>query len=400
MSPPPPAPTVDVAAIDLPALRADLDALRDRLRAGAGDADRRHLDRMFRLNRLCFALGYGTAWLGVNPVSAALIGLGLYSRWTVLAHPILHRGYDRIEGMPRHRTSKGFARGGRRWLDWPEWMHPETWCHEHNTLHHYRLGEEADPDQPERNLAFLRDSRLPMAVRWLLVAVFAMFWKVYYYPSNSEACAHAHARRRDATPPAPPTWPMDRRLWLPWHAIGRRTWLRSWLPYAVFRFGLVPLPFLALGTGAWLAVLINSALGEVVSNVHGFITIVPNHAGDDVHRFDEGITDRGEFYLRQIVGSVNFTTGGDAIDFAHGWLNYQIEHHLWPDMTLLQYRRAQPEVRAICAKHGVPYVQQSVWRRLRRLVAVMVGAATMPHWPTRAATRSATPPAAGASCRS
>jgi fatty acid desaturase len=64
----------------------------------------------------------------------------------------------------------------------------------------------------------------------------------------------------------------------------------------------------------------------------------------------------------------------------HGWLNYQIEHHLWPDMTLLQYRRAQPEVRAICERHGVPYVQESVWRRCAKAVAVIIGDTSMPVW--------------------
>ncbi len=31
-----------------------------------------------------------------------------------------------------------------------------------------------------------------------------------------------------------------------------------------------------------------------------------------------------EFYLRAVIGSANFRTGGDFNDFVHGWLNYQI----------------------------------------------------------------------------
>ena len=78
-----------------------------------------------------------------------------------------------------------------------------------------------------------------------------------------------------------------------------------------------------------------------------------------------------------ILGSTNYRCGGDLNDAMHGWLNYQIEHHLWPDMTMLQYRRAQPKVREICERHGVPYVQESVWRRCRKTVAIMVGDASM-----------------------
>jgi fatty acid desaturase len=378
---PPPAAEVRPESIDLVGLEAALNALRDRLRAEAGPEDAAHLRKILWWNRLCLLLGYGTAWIAVNPLSPILISVGLFTRWAVLAHHIMHKGYDRIPGLPPHLTSKRFGRGWRRWIDWPDWMHPETWRHEHNILHHYRLGELADPDQPERNLELLRRSPWPMPVRRASVLLGAMLWKIYYYPSSSETALHAHERRRDPEPPPPMTSPMDRRLWLPWHPVGRRTWLRSWLPYAAFRYGLVPLPFLALGTGAWLAVLINSAIAELLTNLHAFVTIVPNHAGDDLYRFDTPMADRGEFYLRQIVGSTDYRTGGDLNDFLHGWLNYQIEHHLWPDMTMLQYRKAQPEVKAICARFGVPYAQSSVVDRTRKLVDVMVGAATMPHWP-------------------
>ena len=35
---------------------------------------------------------------------------------------------------------------------------------------------------------------------------------------------------------------------------------------------------------------------------------------------------------------VNFNTGSDANDFMHGWLNYQIEHHMFPDLSMLSYQ--------------------------------------------------------------
>ncbi len=71
--------------------------------------------------------------------------MGNVNRWTNIAHPVLHRGYDKIPGIPARYTSKGFAQGFRRWLDWADWMDPAAWNHEHNRLHHYNLGEAADP---------------------------------------------------------------------------------------------------------------------------------------------------------------------------------------------------------------------------------------------------------------
>ena len=60
----------------------------------------------------------------------------------------------------------------------------------------------------------------------------------------------------------------------------------------------------------------------------------------------------GLAHFKQVIGSANFRTGGDVNDFLHGWLNYQIEHHVWPSLSALSYQRGQPELKAICEKYG------------------------------------------------
>lgn len=371
-------------SIDLSALERDLNALRDRLRAEVGPADREHLEKMMGWIRRCQIAGYGTAWIAPNPISPLLMSAALFARWAMVAHHVLHRGYDKVPDMPKRWTSKGFAKGWRRWLDWPDWMQPEAWRHEHNTLHHYRLGEVADPDQPEQNLEFLRTSRAPMWLRYAVVALGACTWKVLYYPMNTNLEQHTLKQKRARKETIETFSHFDKEAWLPHLEPGRHVWLGSWLPYVAYRFGLIPLPFALLGPWAYASVLVNTALAELFTNIHAFIVIVSNHAGDDLYRFEGPIADRAEFYLRQIAGSTNYANGNDLIDFLHGWLNYQIEHHLWPDMSMLQYRKAQPEVQAICEKHGVPYVQGSVWKRLEKLVDVLVGKASMPWWPSHA----------------
>jgi hypothetical protein len=47
-------------------------------------------------------------------------------------------------------------------------------------------------------------------------------------------------------------------------------------------------------------------------------------------------------------------------------------------MSMLQYRKAHPRVRGICEKYGIPYVQEPVWERVKKTVAVMTGRAAMP----------------------
>ncbi len=119
-------------------------------------------------------------------------------------------------------------------------------------------------------------------------------------------------------------------------------------------------------------------MAEAMSNLHTFLVVGPNHSGDDLYRFDAPPKDRAERYLHQILGSVNYATGTEALDYLQLFLNYQIEHHLWPDVPMLKYRQIQPKVRAVCEKHGIPYVQESVWKRAAKLKDVFVGNTKMP----------------------
>jgi len=373
--------------IDMAAFAADVDALRRELVADLGPADLAHLHRMQGWGRVCTVLGYASAWIAPNPLSALLIGLGNSARWTMVTHHVMHHGYDRVPGVPPGLRSDRYARGWRRFLDWPDWIHPAAWAHEHNRLHHFQLGELDDPDLVEHNSWLLRLRAVPRPLKWLLIGLLMASWKLLYYAPNTFWAWRQHlrsqrARSADERPPAGvgKAWRLlypGERLLLPLTPRAVHFWLRCVLPYAVWRFGLLPALFLPLGTAAWLAVLINSLLAEVVANVHAFVIIVPNHAGDDVYRFDQHFRSRAEFYLRQVVGSVNYRGGSDLADFLQGYLNYQIEHHVWPDLPMLKYRQAAPRLKAICARHGVPYIEDSVVRRFGRLWSIMTGSADM-----------------------
>jgi fatty acid desaturase len=373
-------PPFDPARVDVEALVADLREIRRTLDEGVGAPDLAHLRRIERWGRTSSALGYATAWMAPNPISAALISQGILTRWLV-AHHVSHRGYDRLSGVPARHTSRVFARGRRRLLDWMDWILPEAWHEEHDVMHHYHLGEQADPDLLEQNAAWMEERRVPAPLRAALIGGLALTWKwLYYAPSTLDVLQRARARRARAPEPPPA------ELLSPFNARGRELWRRCLLPHALWRFVALPAVFLPLGPGAAANVLINSIAAELLTNLHAFLIIGPNHTADDLYRFDTPARSKGEFYLRQIVGSANYTTGSapgrstlrnDVVDYLQMWLNYQIEHHLWPDLTMLQYRRAQPLVAAACARHGVPYVQESVFRRAGRMLRVLLGRTRM-----------------------
>lgn len=280
-------------------------------------------------------------------------------------------------------------------------MQPEAWNLEHNRLHHYRLNELEDPDLVQRNTGFLReDEGLSMVAKYATVAAFFPIWKWYYYAPNTykELKAAEYLKANGGTYPdgfdkqealslrgllAPKTDSERavRQIFSPVEFMSKVL-----APFFLGRFVLLPMPLLAVpGIGPTLYghAVVNLIAADLLSNIHAFCTIVTNHAGEDMYTFNDAVRPKSSsFYVRQIIGSANYATGTDLIDFSHGWLNYQIEHHVWPDLSMKQYQTAAPRLKEICHRYGVPYVQESVFERLRKTVDIMVGKTTMRVFPT------------------
>jgi fatty acid desaturase len=344
----------------------EIDAIGEDIRLSTGQADFDQLSRFARWGRLATASGYATSWIMPNPISALLIGLGNYARWSLVFHQVSHKAFDRVPGIPERYTSKRFASGRHRFRDWFDWIVPANWAVEHNLLHHYHLGTDNDPDIVWRNSQFIRELKAPKAVRYALAIGIACIWKPFYYAPNTVMEARFHRRLSASNR-------IGWRVWAPITAEGRELWLRSLLPYALFKFAVVPALFFPLGPAAVFAVFANSVLGELVANLYSFAMIGPNHTGEDIHLFSDSAKGRGDFYLRQILGTVNFRRGGDFTDFVYGGMNYQIEHHLWPEATLLQCRRVRPRLEALCRSYGVPYRAGPWFPRLVKTIRMMAG---------------------------
>ncbi|MFN7899212.1 MAG: fatty acid desaturase family protein [Synechococcaceae cyanobacterium] len=370
-----------VEQLDYEALALDLDALFAEAKRELGDADLLHMKKMICWGRICTILGYGTAWILPNPVSMLLIAQGATARWAIVAHHVLHGGLEKLPNTPKHLTRRGFAVGIRRPLDWMDWMLPEAWRYEHSVFHHYHTNEPIDPDLVEQNVQALHSPKIPLSWRYIALVFFAFTWKLSYYAPNTfrvlQRANQAKSQGKSGLTTYKPNEASYAAVFDFRHLEGRNFWRICLLPYVLYRFLLIPMLFLPLGSWASFCVVLNSLGAELFHNLYTFFLIVPNHAGDDVHRFQTGITDRTEFYVRQILGTVNYSTGGDIRDFLHGFLNYQIEHHLWPELPPLAYQRLQPKVKSICLKHGVPYIQEPVWKRGLKLIDIIVGKSRM-----------------------
>ncbi|KAL1498873.1 hypothetical protein AB1Y20_013397 [Prymnesium parvum] len=407
------------ATLDYPAFRKEVHELGLRLAEAQSLDDVRHLKKMILWSNAFGVLGLATMWSS-SPLLRLLsiVGLSTWTctRWTMIGHHISHGGYNRQDdpkkgGSGRFCTYR-FAVGSvyRRARDWFDWMLPEAWNVEHNNLHHYRLSESGDPDLVERNLDLMRTIPLPRWLKYVGVGALAAMWKWYYYAPNTYKQLKISEMRKDgktvseAEAHEPFTLPVA--LFDPVEAkkygTGPVDFMKKVMgPFLLARFFLLPAPLLLFGARFYWAAVTNLALADVLSNIHSFIIIATNHCGDDMYKFDNSCAPRtGSFYMRAITSSANFRTSNgvradgtarklhgfraDVNDFFHGWLNYQIEHHCFPQLSMLSYQKAAPQLRAICENHGVPYVQQNVFRRLKKTADVMVGASSMrpfdPAW--------------------
>ena len=360
--------------IDLKAFGADIDQLRKELRNNIGAKDLAHFKNIERIVWLLAAIGLLTAGFGLNLVSITALAAASFARWAIISHHISHKAYEKIPGAPKRYNSKFYARGWRRVVHWMDWMTPNAWHYEHDILHHYSLGEQADPDVPQNKVEWIRDSAMPMFLRYLFVLGAAMLWKPFYYAINT---LNALLNKQEKTQ-------IELGSWALWSPLNKRFWVvmwQCWLPYISFRFVFLPSLFLLHSPGAATSALLNLLVAELVINVWTYVVITPNHAGSDLYVFDQHPPDRASFYLHQIVGSADYNCGGHVRDFMQGYLNYQIEHHLFPDLTLLQYQLAHSRVREICAKHAVPVVEESIAKRLVKLVNILTCKEHQPLWP-------------------
>ncbi len=374
---------LDLSHIDYLSFARDLENLKSEIDNNIDEKDYKHLRKIELWGKICTLVGYLTAWICINPFSAFLISQGNVTRWAMITHHVTHKGYDKVPGIKNKYKSKYYAKGWRRFFDWAEWMHPEGWSLEHNILHHYHTGEMADPDFAQKNVQMIRNAQMPKFLKYLIIFFFMTNWKLTYYAPNTFWFLLQQKKKKGKLKDNYLDFTAKKKVYpgatifMPFSSDGLKFWINCVLPYFSYRFVFIPILFLPFGTSIWFTVLFNSLLAEIFTNIHSFIIIVPNHTGDDVPFFKGNISDKEEFYVRQVIGSVNYTGGNDLSDFLQGWLNYQIEHHLWPDIPMLKYQEYQVRVEEICKNHGVPYIRENIFQRFIKLLDILVGNSSM-----------------------
>jgi fatty acid desaturase len=97
------------------------------------------------------------------------------------------------------------------------------------------------------------------------------------------------------------------------------------------------------------------AVQQAVFSVYLGCSFAPNHKGMPIIESGSGLS----FARRQVVTSRNIA-GGWFTNLLLGGLNYQIEHHLFPNMPRPNLARAQGIVRAFCLDNNLGYREDSL----------------------------------------
>lgn len=370
---------------------ADIRQIRENITADETIKPRafQHLQDIIAFNNVLFYTGFFFSFLDASYVFPwVMMGLSMSSHWTTVSHHVSHGGYADADKKYNRFTYGVKLR--RRLIDWADYILPEAWSCEHNIYHHYMLNESTDPDNVQHNLAILRALNVPRVVKYVIIVFFALTWRLFYYSPNSYKYYKASNLKYTMKPEDYKQMTLAGAVTNEWPSWINKVEYFTLVLFPVFLYRTICFApvyiahayFPDIFTAAHLRnVAVNYIIADLFCNVHTFAIIVPNHAGSDMYLYSTPVTAKSdEWLLRQCISSANYTAGNNFIDYLQGWLNYQIEHHLFPDLSAYEYQRIHHQVRDVCEHHSVPYVSENVFVRLWKTVKIMTGEDSIPYY--------------------
>ncbi|CAA9411392.1 MAG: Linoleoyl-CoA desaturase [uncultured Pseudonocardia sp.] len=328
-----PSAAAHLSAEQLDALGAELDALRAEVVASLGEADAAYIHKVIRWQRglevggraaLLFSL-FPPAWLA----GTAALSVSKILDNMELGHNILHGQWDWMRD-PKINS--------KAW-EWDHSSPSEFWQKSHNYEHHTFTNVRGK----DRDLGYAV-MRITPEQEWrptdLLQPVTNVLLSLFF-----EYAITLYDLEFDRVVEGKKTWTELRSQALTILRKGRKQWAKDFL--------LFPL----LSGPGFLATLAANVTAGTVRNVWSHAVIFCGHFPDGTETFEEDRLEgetRGEWYVRQLLGSANLT-GGPLFHLMTGNLSHQIEHHLFPDLPSNRYSQIASRVQDICQRYGLPY---------------------------------------------
>lgn len=345
-------------------IEQEIDAIRQRYRAKLGPKDVRYIKGLRRASRAFEAIGRGLLWVSKEPISFSLGVLFLWLHRNIesieIGHNVLHGQYDYFPEIPQFHAHN---------FKWKAPVDEEGWRREHNGQHHVHTNVyEMDPDL---NHGILRtNAQTPWNRRHLFqVPIYLLgAYPTMLYQFNAQNLGFGQQFREKAFPEGNKGYALVDTAGEPEDKLRQRH--RRAVGRVIFK-EYVLFPALAALTGFnGFKVMLGNLLADVINNYWISMTIQATHFTEPLQSSD-ALQHKGHWYLSQLESSVNFK-GSRRMSILWGHLNYQIEHHLFPDIPSHHYPDMAKEVKAVCKKYGVDYKCNPTWgRAIRNYLSVM-----------------------------
>ncbi|MFD1825656.1 MULTISPECIES: fatty acid desaturase family protein [Mumia] len=319
----------------------ELDTVRQRVLDDLGQKDANYIRRVMKAQRIFDVLGRIGIFMPFFPpvfvVGILCLGISKILENMEIGHNVMHGQYDWMNDP---------VVDGKKY-EWDNVAPAEDWKHGHNYIHHtytnihgmdrdigynmFRIDEE-QPWYPSHRF------NLPLATMLMLF----FEWGVMYhgieldeYLGGRMSKSEFKARKKRA-----------------WQKV-RRQVVKDYVAFPLASVALVPF------TSWWvpLAVLGGNVVANIIRNIWTFIIIFCGHFPAEVETFreEDALNEtRGQWYLRQLLGSANIT-GTPVFHVLTGNLSYQIEHHLFPDIPARRYPEVAKDVHRLVEKYGLRY---------------------------------------------
>ena len=341
---------------DIENLAIELDAIRQDIEDSRDERDARYIRRTIAAQRALEVAGRvvlaassrRSAWWA----GTATLGVAKIIENMEIGHNVMHGQWDWMNDPEIHSTS---------W-EWDMAGSAKHWRYTHNFVHHkYTNILGMDDDVGYGMLRVTRDQR------WKRFNLFNLVWNTLLAAGFEWGIALQHVeigkivkKRMD----------QDEAREKVIDAAGKagRQAVKDYVAFPALT---------ALSPGAtYRSTLTANATANVLRNVWANAVIFCGHFPDGAEKFTK--TDmigesKGQWYLRQMLGSANFE-GGPVLRFMSGNLCHQIEHHLYPDLPSNRLHEISMRVRQVCDKYDLPYTTGSflvqyakTWRTLAKL---------------------------------
>ncbi len=347
-------PIAHLSADDIEQIGVELDAIRQSVIDARGADDAAYIRKVIDVQRKLELVSRGVLLASFFPPAWILGTAGLAVAKIIenmeIGHNVMHGQWDWMRDPKIHSSS---------W-EWDHASPSEQWKHAHNELHHtYTNVIGKDNDLGYGIMRVDEDQRwIPMYLAqplWNFVNACIFEYGIAAYDLQLGRNLKTKKRRQN------PEFRADVK-----QVLGkiRKQMTKDYLIHP------------ALSGPSFLHTLAANLTANLIRNVWTHSVIMCGHFPEGVETFErrsiEGET-RGEWYLRQMLGSANIS-GSKAMHFMTGNLSHQIEHHLFPDLPSNRYAEVAPQIKAIFDRYALSYTTGSLprqvgsaWKKVIRL---------------------------------